>query len=320
VSGRLVPTTWGRWPAVRLEDDSLALVVVPGLGARAVSLVDRRSGREWLVQGDPPGRDEAAAWASEDVVFDGRTSFGWDECLPSVAPSPDPLDPGAPALRDHGDQWARPAEPYLDEQTGTLEKTFSSTRWPYAFDRRVSLPGEGEILVEYRLTSRAEKAIPVLWSMHPVFRFEPGTRLDLGRTREARLTWANGLPLSPADRVGWPVASLDDGQPIDLSHVRGREGWAAKLYAAAPEVARAVTPDGSALELRWDRETAPTLGVWLSTGGWPVGGPPAEQVALEPTTSPDDHLGDALAHERALMLEPGDVRHWWVRIRLRAPG
>ena len=35
------------------------------------------------------------AWSAGDVVFGGRESFGWDECLPTVAPCPDPLDPSA---------------------------------------------------------------------------------------------------------------------------------------------------------------------------------------------------------------------------------
>jgi galactose mutarotase-like enzyme len=319
VNARITPASWGAWPAVRLEDDVVALLLVPGLGARVVSLVDRRSGREWLVQGEPPGSREAAGWAAEDVVFDGRTSFGWDECLPTVAPCPDPLDASAPPLRDHGDQWGRPAGPGDHDGPASLVHAFASPRWPYAFERRISLPGAGGVLAEYRLTSQAEETLPILWSMHPVFLLEPGTRIDLGEVSEARLTSSIGLPFGPADRVGWPVAGTDAGEGIDLSRVRGPEGWAAKLYARAPDQVRAVTPDGASLELRWDRAFAPTVGIWISAGGWPVGGPPAQQVALEPTTSPDDDLGDAMAHGRSVMLGPGEVRTWSVRLDLRAP-
>jgi galactose mutarotase-like enzyme len=317
---RIEGTTWGPYRALRLADEAVALVVAPDLGGRVVSIVDRRSGREWLVQGRPPDAAEAAAWAAEDVVFDGRTSFGWDECLPTVAPSPDPVVAGAPVLRDHGDQWGRRAESRADGAGGSLAVTFASPRWAYAFERRLSLVGDATVLAEYRLSSRADVPLPVLWSMHPVLALEPGTRVDLGGADRARLTWANGLPLSPSERIDWPLARRDDGERIDLSLVRGPEGWAAKLYAAAPEVVRAVAPDGSALELRWDRATAPAAGVWVSTGGWPVGGPPAEQVALEPTSSPDDDLGDAMAHGRAMAVEPGGERRWWVRVTLVPSG
>jgi hypothetical protein len=34
-------TTWGRWPTVRLADDTLAAVLVPRVGGRIISLVIR---------------------------------------------------------------------------------------------------------------------------------------------------------------------------------------------------------------------------------------------------------------------------------------
>jgi hypothetical protein len=81
---------------------------------------------------------------------------------------------------------------------------------------------------------------------------------------------------------------------------------------------RATAPAGGSLELDWDRDFAPALGVWLAYGGWPVEGEPVEQVALEPTTSQDDHLEAALEQGRAVMLEPGQEHSWWVTMRLTA--
>ena len=86
---------------VVLKNDAVRLACEPELGARITSLVDRRNGREWLVPGTLPGT--AAAWAAEGAVFGGDEAFGWDECLPTVARCPDPVDATAPALRDHGD-------------------------------------------------------------------------------------------------------------------------------------------------------------------------------------------------------------------------
>ncbi len=76
-------------------------------------------------------------------------------------------------------------------------------------------------------------------------------------------------------------------------------GWSAKLYAEAPEPVSAVAPDGARLEIDWERGFAPVLGIWLSYGGWPPGGPPCEQVALEPTTSAHDDLASAQADGQA---------------------
>jgi galactose mutarotase-like enzyme len=318
MSTRIGEETWGPWRAIRLEDETLSVLVVPAVGGRIVSLVDRRSGRDWMMQGGPPDLLLGGGWGREEAVFGGRESFGWDECLPTVSPCADPLDAAAPPLRDHGDQWGRPAEAHVDVAGGGLDVTWSGTRWPYHFVRRLSLEGGVSLLAAYTLTNESERPMPLLWSLHPTFRLEPGTCIELPGVSEARVTATVGLELSPADAVAWPLAPSTTGGTIELSRVRAADGSAVKLYAPAPEAARLVTPDGSVLELRWDRAMAPTVGVWLSFGGWPAGGPPVEQVAIEPTTSPDDHLADALAHERACIVDPGATLRWWVRLTARA--
>ncbi|MFI5038203.1 MAG: hypothetical protein ACHP93_06955 [Solirubrobacterales bacterium] len=84
---------------------------MPALGARVISFPDRFAAREWLVAGDPAA--DPGAWAGQESVFDGDVAFGWDECLLSVVPFWDPLEPAAARLRDHGDRelFRAPGEP-----------------------------------------------------------------------------------------------------------------------------------------------------------------------------------------------------------------
>ena len=84
-------TTWQGRSARLIESAEVRLVAVPSLGGRVVSLLDRRSGREWLVQGEAPAADDRS-WEAEAAVFAGREAFGWDECAPTVAPCVDPRD------------------------------------------------------------------------------------------------------------------------------------------------------------------------------------------------------------------------------------
>jgi hypothetical protein len=83
-------------PGIELSSDRLAMVVLPRFGGRVISLHDWRSGRDWFLQGRPPSRDVMRS----DAVYDGGVAWGWDECLPTVAPCPDPRSPGR-LLRDH---------------------------------------------------------------------------------------------------------------------------------------------------------------------------------------------------------------------------
>ncbi len=306
--------TWGDWPSVRLSTSAVAMEVVAEVGARVVSLRDVARDRDWLLQNTPPTEAEGMAWSSEAVVFGGRESFGWDECLPTVAPCPDPLDASAPPLRDHGDQWGRGAYLAVDEAAGAVTHTWSVPRWPYRLSRRLSFADERTVLAEYELLSLSERDQPLLWSQHPVFRFEPGCRLELPGVTEAVRTSQAGIDL-PA-RVGWPLAVPSGGAPLDLSRVHTGLGWSAKLYAQAPAPVSAVAPDGARLEIDWERGFAPVLGIWLSYGGWPAQGPPCEQVALEPTTSAHDDLASAQADGQARLLAAGARLTWWVRLRL----
>lgn len=317
-SVRVGHASWGDWPSVRLETPEAALEVVAELGARIVSLCDVASGREWLLQAAPPTEAEGRSWASEGVVFAGRESFGWDECLPTVAPCPDPLDPAAPPLRDHGDQWGRGAYLAVDEAAGAVTHTWSVPRWPYRLARRLSFEDPRMVLAEYELTSLADQPLPILWSQHPVFRLEPGTRLELPGVTEVVRTSQAGIDLPP--RSSWPLAAPFSGGSLDLSLVHSGLGWSAKLYAETPPgPVCAVAPDGARLTIDWDRGFAPALGIWLSYGGWPSGGPPVEQIALEPTTSGHDDLAAAQADGQHRVLPPRERLAWWVRLGVDVP-
>ena len=55
-----------------VESEAIRAEVEPAFGARVTSLVDRRTGRDWLVPGAAvPGGAYGAAQA-----------VGWDECFP----------------------------------------------------------------------------------------------------------------------------------------------------------------------------------------------------------------------------------------------
>lgn len=315
----MVAARWHDRPAVALENDAVRLVAVPSLGARVVSLVDLRSGREWLVQGATSGGEEAAAaWAADDAVFGGAEAFGWDECLPTVAPCPDPLDPTAPALRDHGDLWGR--QTVIELGADALAATWTSPRWPFALRRAIRLDGP-LVVVEYELVADGPRPLPVLWSMHALLALEPGSTLVVEPAVRARLTHHAGFGFADdLEAIDWPGGSTAAGT-APLDRVRGVEaGQSAKLYldASSGFAVAARGTDGAELRFDWDRAVAPALGIWLDYGGWPTG-ERRHQVALEPTTSPHDDLMSAIDAGRARVVEPGSLLRWTVRLELVVP-
>lgn len=328
---------FGAFETLELDDGRIRIVVCPALGARVISFVDQWTDREWLVQGEPPeaGPDgTASAWRAADAVYSGAVAFGWDECLPTIIPCPDPADPAGPPLRDHGDHWGRPAETVADG--AVLAATWAGAGGRYVFVRRLRLDGP-RVVADYELENRGPTDLPVVWSMHPLLALEPGARVEVEGLVSVRVVYAVGLPLAPvAGRADWPETPGTDGRPVALDVVRGPSagtalkafgGW--ELYGGwenaggegLPGVAAVAQPDGSRLELTWYAPIAPNLGIWMDDGGWP---PPPEapraQHALEPTTSPDDDLASAIAANRALVLAPAERVAWSAAFRVRAPG
>jgi hypothetical protein len=328
---------FGPFPTLELDDGRVRVVVCPALGARVLNLVDQWTGRDWLVRGDPPAADAsgvAPAWSAPDAPFDGAVAFGWDECLPTVGPCPNPADPAAPPLRDHGEAWGRPAAVAADG--AALAASWTGLSSPYEFTRRLRLDGP-RVVAEYELENRGDVDLPVLWSMHPLLAMEPGGRIEVEGLVSIRVSQAVNLPLAPVPgRADWPETPGTDGRPLALDLVRDPAartalkaygGW--ELYGSwdsvsgegLPGVAAAVQPDGARLELTWYAPIAPNLGIWLDDGGWPAApAAPRVQHALEPTTSPDDDLASAIAANRALVLAPAERVAWSATFRVRAPG
>jgi hypothetical protein len=302
---------------VQLERPAMRLVVSQQLGSRVVSLLDRRTGREWLAPGRVPDAGALAAWAGEEAVFGGPEAFGWDECLPTVARTADPMNPQAPFLRDHGNFWGREAATSIDQ--GTIVTEWPADRWGLGFLRRLRLDASA-VIADYALYNPTTYPVPFLWAAHPLLQLEPGTRLHLPRVDRVLLQDVRGVRLS-AGRAAWPRAATADGGQADLDVVQAASAHVSiKAFARVQDGrAGALTPDGSWIGVAWDPSFAPMLGLWLDYGAWPETGPESgqlHQVALEPTTAARDALGDAIADGNVATVAPGRTVRWWLRLEV----
>jgi len=293
-------------PITFIENAALRAGVAVHFGARVVSLIDKASGREWMTQGGE------SANTGEDARYSFAEAVGWDECFPTVSRWDAGGTPWGRNLRDHGDLWGRPAT--LDAQTGTsLAVSFSTPE--YRFARRLELDGN-TLVARYAAENHGDRPLPYLWALHALLAADAGDRMLLPGIDTARAVYLSGvdrnaLPASLPWHTGNPLL------PFPLAEVQPRSAnFAAKLYTDEPGDRRAlVGRDGSWLELNWDN-TISHLGIWLTYGAWPqqVGG--HQEVAIEPTNTPADHLGQAI-EQGAAPLAPGEQRRWWVRFTVR---
>jgi galactose mutarotase-like enzyme len=316
-------TTVSGFPAIALRGEELELVAIPAIGMKLTNL-RRPRGREWLWRSEQiplaPPRPGASFVETAD-------SGGWDECFPTVAPSPIPgAPPGTPPLPDHGELWSAEWTSSVYQHAGgvTLAASARGRLLPYEFHREATLdPSQPVLRLRYRLRSTGHAPFPWIWCAHPLFNVQAGTTLELPTTRQVRLDAAHGdAGPSRGDIVSWPEAFGGQGRVFAMP---GEGAWAAKLFGDIGPSGRAILTDprrGERLELLVRPEEVPQVGVWINNRGWaPAGRTPYFNLAVEPAIGAPDSLEDAVRDwGTAQTLAPGEERSWAVDIWLLEEG
>ncbi|KJL31056.1 hypothetical protein RS83_00507 [Microbacterium oxydans] len=280
---------WRGIAALRCSAGGTSVVVVPGRGAKLVSLRDR-TGREWLAQGDgrPVLGDPATA-------FEDAEMCGWDECIPTIDRSRTTTGLIAP---DHGDAWNRAWEESPDGALSTHLPSVDAT-----FERGIGLEADGTLTLSYRVKAGPAGA-DILWAAHPLFLREAGDRIRLDAAK-------------PLWDVSAPTAVPAPGDPGERVNAPMPKGASAKYYTdpeERPRWARIDRRDGASLRLEWEGRAVRTLGVWLDRSRFAT----EDVVAFEPSTGWYDSVDAASAADRVLRVGPGGTAEWSLVVRLTA--
>lgn len=297
----------GEMKTVEIENDQLRVVVAPAYGARVTSLLDKSTGREWMAPGG------FSPNTGEDAVYLAAEAVGWDECFPTVAPWDARHTAWGRTLRDHGEIWGRTCD--LLSNSATAVSTRYADR-QFSFERSLRLNGP-RLIADYSLANVDNVPLQYLWALHALLAVTEGDRIEIGTVDIAAATYLSrdGNSFStpslnwPGPNLVWPEM-LNQVQPASSKR-------AVKLYASGVRGGRAAIGQGTQwLRIDWD-ESIDDLGIWLNFGGWPVPGK-MHHVALEPTSAPVDHLGQALQRPNPATIEAGESRTWTVTFSVGA--
>ena len=294
---------------IQLSSDALQVTVMPGLGAKIISLVHRATKREWMWKAP---RTPQYVRLPTGSPFDQGPLAGADECLPTLAPCHwRGLD-----LTDHGEVWTEAWT--LDE--GELDRghIVTSLRLPISplcFKRELVIEGP-QVHLSYTLENLSNEPFEYIWAFHPMMTLESGDRIVLPPdVKQVRTDACFGdCPLGrQGDTWDWPRPD----STIDLSRLDlGGEGRAVKLYTQPLSEGHAAIwneKTGEQLTFEFDTREINTLGIWINRDGF--GG--FRHVALEPTNGAPDALDVAVRDwKRFSRLDPAESRHWDFRIRL----
>jgi galactose mutarotase-like enzyme len=312
---RSYETTWLNQPALVLETPSLRFITVPGMGAKIVSLFDKRAEREWLL---PPTNREFKPVAY-GVPFVDQDMSGWDEVFPTTDACNYPVD--GPyrdnALPDHGEVWALPWQ-VINVTEDSISLSTVGRALPYRLSRTVRVTDVRRITVEFEVVNTGSESFVALWSAHPQFAVDAETRIVLPERADRVVNvhpvddWPESGRLYP-----WPEAITHRGIKFRLDRIRSAELRRCRKFYVLPSepvnwAALQQNGAGDWIRLSWDTSQIPYLGIWVDEGTYN----PRSAAALEPTTGFYDRLDLAWRNNAVMRLQPNESYCWQFDIEL----
>ncbi len=270
-----------------LSNEKIEVAVVPQLGAKIISVKDRRTGREWMWR-PPQGAILFHNGPGDD--FFHSPLIGIDECLPTI----EPCVWRGRTLPDHGEVWS--AAWGVDEeawQKGALKTSVRLEISPFDFERTIELD-DNEICLSYQLSNRNSVSEFFLWAMHPLLKLQDGDKLVLPPSTRNLLngeTW---------------VDAIDSAIPT---------GGCSKLVAGPVSEGRVgVRNDvtGERFDFEWNASENNGLGLWLTRGGWHG----HHHFAIEPTNAGADALTSAVGRKWCGTVAGNGAVTWQIRLRI----
>lgn len=310
-------------PALMLENETLRVVVLPGIGGKTASLVDKKSGFEFLTQ------REGASYRRQPYSGDylkGECS-GFDDMFPTIDACRYLKYPWAGAeLPDHGEVWALPWTAV--RRVDGLELSVAGVRLPYTLKKTLSFPDDRTIRYAYEAANPTPFVMDCLWAAHMMFAAEPGAKVTLppGADRAVCTFSKNGEVGGYGDEFPWPEAVTAAGDVVRLDALRGpehdnilkyylkeplRDGWCALEYPSR----------NLALGLAFPVEVTPYLALLHNEGGshdlWD--GADYYNFFFEPCTAPMDRPDVAELFGRGWALPAGATIQWHLDVVIAAP-
>ena len=308
--------SWYGHKAWSLENEVIRTVVVPTIGAKLVSLFDKRTHREWLVDsGNRPLRE-----ISYGSKFTDQDMSGWDEMFPTIIECPYPVQGNnyGAVLPDHGEVWTLP---WNIEQSphGTLKLCISGKALPYQLTRTITYSTPDTLQIYYELKNLGTEKMAYLWAAHPQIVYNSEAKIILPskvtkvcNTIPAEWGWGN-----PETYFGWPNATDPKGQSIRIDHAGAPSLRQGRKFFVSPDThiewAGIVRhPDMDWLRIEWDADKVPYFGVWVDEGALCH----TSVIALEPTTGFYDSLETAWNKKEVATIDSGDKKTWALTVHL----
>lgn len=302
-------------PAVILQNRLLRAVVLPGLGGKIISLVDKNADLELLWRNDRVPVRPVPYGSSYDDKFLG----GWDELFPNDEPE----TLAGEAMPDHGELWTLPwrlRNSGVDGDGAWIELVVRTPASATEISKRLLLGTGPQLRADYRLTNEGRRDLPYLWKSHVAVRLEPDTTTTMAARRVLVHEFGDPRTVPAGRSFDWPIAVVDgvehDFRSLPPARQRGVTEFllATSLERGACGVAHPSRASG--LTLTWDAEELPSCWLFGSYGGGWRG---LDVLVLEPCTGYPLSVAEGVAAGTHRVLPAGATRRWSLTAQVGPP-
>lgn len=293
--------------AVILENAETRIVVLPGLGGKVISIVDKRVDGELLWRNDRIPVRPAAFGSGYDDQFLG----GWDELYPNDEPEELAGEP----VPDHGELWAVPWHWSTGSDPGQvwLELTVRGAVTGTEVTKRLVLGAGPDLIVDYRIANTSRIDQPFLWKSHVAVELRPDTVIDLAAGDVLMHEFGNPRVRPDGGSFTWPWVSGHDLRTLPDTTHRGVSEFLIATTLERGECGVRHPSAGTGLRLSWDRADLPSCWLFASyVGGWRG----LDVLVLEPCTGYPLSVNDGVAAGTHQVLPAGATKSWQLTAHL----
>lgn len=268
-----------------LESDTLWALVIPELGGKIASLVDKASGFDFAYRNPRTG---LVKYPYDAPYLTSDSGIG--DLFPCIGTGTYPRHPwkGVP-LPDKGEIWTQAMTARLDGEA--IELGCAGLRFPYSYRKRIELRGD-RLELAFEIVNRSDFAFEYLWSLQPHLKIEGRMRIDAPKETDFLVDWSASGGFEEGRRYRWPRAESGPDRLVrDFSIIDAIDGEAEKLYLAdleRGEIGLDYLDLGLRLEFLFDSRQLPHCGLWINKEGWPLEGDRTRLLAIQPCSCLSD--------------------------------
>lgn len=290
--------------SIRLKNADIELTLIPEIGGKITSLINRRTSREWIWCASET-RDFRPV--GDETDFARVNLGGIDECLPTIQRQQyEGFD-----YPDHGEIWRLPVR-VIEESDIRIVTEVTLSVAPLKFRRTIELQGSGAHFF-YEISNLSHHFVPFIWAFHPLLRLAVDDQIHLpDEIHPLQIDYCENLAgCRSLEFFSWP--HISPGVDLSLPLVDAGIPYCAKLFfeSAHETTLKLVCAESSdSLAVSFSGPQCPYFGLWINAGSWNG----FTHVAFEPTNYPSDRFDGKRPPSG---LKPGAFSKWSVTINVQ---